>query len=126
MSLPTGLTDEQIYVFYATHYANIDVRQQDLVRAAEKNNPELVPAIMKDWRTARLNCKRARLKLFLNQSDAVDQLTKDFISADKKMAAALKDLQGLPETIGNIAGVITKAVAAGTALIGHATDKSNV
>jgi len=125
MSLPTGLTDDQMYVIYATHFANIDVRVQDLVRAAEVNDPSLIPAIIQDWQKANANSGRARLRLFLNQSAAINQLIEDFLDADKKMAKALKDLQGLPNTIGKISGLINKAVAAGSSLIDQSPKKPN-
>jgi hypothetical protein len=116
----SNLTDEQIYVVYATEFANIDVRLQDLLNAAAGTNPPLAPGIIADWQTANINSGRARLRLFVNQGAAVDQLIQDFLTADESMAAALQNLQGLPAQIGNVANLINAAVTAGSTLIGGA------
>ncbi len=123
MTLPNGLTDEQVYVIYATQFANINVRLQDLVQAARDKDPSLITTILDDWQTADINKSRARLRLLVNQSAEVTQLVKDFLGANKNMTDALQNLQALPEAIADVTGLIDSAVSLGTSLIDKAPQK---
>lgn len=120
MSLPSNLTDQQLYVIFATHFATIDVHLQDLINTAQATKPELIPQILQDWQDADINQARARQRLFVGQSNEVKSLTENFVAADKAMRTAFGKLQSTAAGITKVAGFITGAVGAASTLLDKA------
>lgn len=121
MLLP-NLTDAQLRVIYATQFAEINVRIQDLVNAAQ-GNPALTTQILNAWQDADINQGRALLRLFVNQGATIDQLTKDFLEADRQMKSALQNLEKPSHRIASVAGLINAAVTVGGELLDQAPRK---